>query len=215
MNISSSTLVFLGFIGTILFIFITNPPHTICNSQLNELTNQSTPFFILDKNSQLAKLRRRSTPFFILDKSSKVQEKTEYKKSFEYCQSNNNPGACLKLFNGVKNLVSTLEVLPRDCLSLCRQKAFSDPLWETMEIMVRIGWGEQPPEDIYERSKWLSYSDFSLFCRIKRLLNLCHGEEKWKTRQEEILSSLPGADKMERRDVWKLALFATSCKRGL
>ncbi len=192
---SQSTLVFLGLIGGILFIFITNPPHTICHSQLNELTSQHTPFFILDK-------------------TLKFQEKTDYQRSFESCQDSNSPGACLNLFNSVKDLVSTLEALPGDCSNLCGQKAFNEPLWETMEIMVRIGWGEQAPENIYERSKWLSYSDFSLFCRIKRLLTLCHGEEEWKTRQEEILSSLPGADNMERKNVWKLALFATSCQRG-
>ena len=192
---SQSALVFLGLIGGVLIIFILNPPHTACNSQLNELTKQHTPFFILDK-------------------SLKFQEKTEYQKSFESCQNNNNPGACLKLFNGMRQLVSTLEVLPRDCSHLCRQKAFNEPLWETIEIMVHIGWGDGPPESIYERSSWLSYSDFSLFCRIKRLLTLCHGEEKWRAQQEEILSSLPGADKMERKDVWRLALFATNCQRS-
>ena len=193
---SKSALVFLGLIGGVFFIFITDPPHTACRSQLDELRSQHTPFFILDA-------------------SSKFQKKTEYQKSFESCRDNNSPGSCLGLFNGVKNLVSTLETLPGDCSDLCRQKAFNEPLWETIEIMVRIGWGEQPPEDIYDRSKWLSYSDFSLFCRIKKTLTLCHGEEGWKKRQEEVLSSLPGADKMQRRDVWKLALFATSCQRSL
>ena len=192
---SQSVLVFLGLVGGVLIIFMLNPPHTVCNSQLNELMN-------------------RHTPFFILDKSSKFQEETEYQKSFESCQNSNNPGACLKLFNGMRQLVSTLEVLPSDCSHLCRQRAFNEPLWETIEIMVRIGWGDGPPENVYERSSWLSYSDFSLFCRVKRLLTLCHGEENWRVRQEEILSGLPGADKMERRDVWRLALFSTNCQRS-
>ena len=193
---SKSALVFLGLIGGVFFIFIVNPPHTVCHSQLNELRSQHTPFFILDT-------------------SLKFREKTAYQKSLESCRNHNNPGACLKLFNAIKNLVSTLEALPGDCSNICRQKAFSEPLWETIKIMVHIGWGDQPPENVYERNKWLSYSDFSLFCRVKRLLTLCDGEDKWRMQQEKVLSSLPGADKMERKDVWKLALFATSCQRGL
>ena len=192
---SQSTLVFLGLLGGVLVIFMLNPPHTPCHSQLSELTSQHTPFFILDK-------------------SSKFQEKTGYQKSFESCQESNNSGACLRLFNGVKNLVSTLEALPQDCSNLCRQKEFNEPLWKTMEVMVHIGWGDKPPETIYDRNKWLSYSDFSLFCRIKKFLTSCHNQERWKTRQEEILSKLPGTDEMERKNIWKLTLFSTNCKKG-
>ena len=190
-----SLLVFLGLVGGLAAIFIMNPPHTACNSQLNELTKEHTPFFIIDK-------------------SVKFQEKTEYQKSFESCQNTNSPGGCLNLFNGIKELVGTLQVIPSDCFSkICLQKAFNQPLWDTIDIIVRIGWGDQPPENVHERNKWLSYSHFLLFCQIKKILNTCHGEEKWQDEQEKILQSLPGADKMTRQNIWRLTLFATSCQR--
>lgn len=192
---SQSALVFLGLMGGLIAILIINPLHTACNSQLNELI-------------------REHTPFFILDKSVKFQEKTEYQRSFESCQNTNSPGGCLNLFNEVKKLVGALQAVPSDCSSqICRQNAFNQPLWNTIDLIIRIGWGDQPPENVHERSKWLSYSHFLLFCQIKKLLISCHGEEKWKNEQEKILQSLPGADKMTRQNIWRLTLFSTNCQR--
>ncbi len=187
-------LVFLGLFGGLAFLLISNPLHTACRSQMTELTHQHTPFFILDK-------------------SLKFQEKTEHQQALEACRKTNTPGGCLRLFNGIRELTGSLESLPSDCItSLCTRKEFNQPLWDAVDILVRIGWGDVPPQDIYEQTRWLDRSHFLLFCRMKKILNTCHGEDRWNQEQEKILYSLPGSEDMTRKDIWRKALFAISCR---
>ena len=190
-----STWVPLGLLGGLVLIFIANPPYTVCNSQEEEFQKQHTPFFLFEA-------------------SARFKEKTGYEKAFESCQNSNNPGGCVALFNGVNELVDSLKTIPGDCaLSFCKKKEFNEALWETLDILVRIAWGDQPPSDIYEKTSWLNHSHFSLFCQIKQTLIDCHGEKRWKKVQEETLNSLPGIEGMDRRDIWRLTLLSTDCSR--
>ena len=185
----------LGLLGGLVLILILNPLHTVCHSQLEEL-------------------QRHHTPFFIFEASAKFKEKTEYQQAFETCQGSNSLGGCVKLFDGVSELVNTLNAMPNDCASsLCKRNEFNTPLWDTAELLARIAWGEAPPQDIHERARWLNYSHLSLFCKLKKLLISCNGENKWKQTQEEILSDLPGVERMEKADIRNMALFSINCNQ--
>lgn len=190
-------LVFLVLFGGVLFIFISDPPHTPCNLQVEEF-------------------QKRHTAFFSFEESVKFKEKTEYQRAFESCRESNRLGGCIGLFNGVKDLVETLEITSSDCLpAFCKQNIFHQPLWDTLGLLASIAWGDRPPESFHERQGWLEDSHVLLFCRLKRVLMLCDGQEKWNQFLDETLNSFPERGDLSRREAWELSLFSISCDQIL
>ena len=80
-------------------------------------------------------------------------------------------------------------------------------------LMVTIAWGENPPEDQFERLNWFSEYHVSLFCRIKDVLERAQGETKWASFREEKLRELPGAESLGRTKAWQMSLLSTNCDK--
>ncbi len=177
------------------FIVLSQPPHTVCESQLEQI-----------RESQKAFLFRPA--------ASKVRLTTQYEILRDRCKASNNPGGCYELFQRVKKLLSDLETLTRECVEAGNNiSEVKRTLWDTAELMVRLAWSEKPPTTYSTKFNWLDVADVSLFCRLRTRISSIYGESSWESFRERMMRDLPGAKDLARNQVWEFTLFSENCAR--
>lgn len=187
-----ATLVIAGF--TLLFI-LSDPPHTVCESQLE----------VLQKNQQ---------NFLYKDPKSKVQKTTKYQRLRDHCKGTNSPGGCYELFQEVRMLLQDLASVPGDCISYAGDiTEVKKALWETSELIVKLAWGTSPPAAYHNKFGWLDTADISLFCLLKTRIVAAYGDSSWTSFREKLMLELPGAKDLPRNQVWDMSIFSENCAR--
>lgn len=162
----------LGVIG----IFIYQPPHRQCESQIDVLRNQ-----------QKGKIFQGS-----------VKGKSRQAKIFrqiDTCKLGNSPGACYEMFSTLRGLIDDLNVLPLDCSAdLAEVAEVKGSLQEGITLLVQIAWGEFPPEKngLNINRSWLELSDLALFCSLRDIYTRIYGVELSEELKQKILNKLPG-----------------------
>jgi hypothetical protein len=150
---SKATIATVAIVGGIIFIVLSDPPHTVCDSQKE-----------LVKSSQQR--------FLFLDPKKKLIKTTQYEVLRDHCKGTNSPGGCYELFQEIKNLLQDLRSVPAECKqSVSTQAEFRKALWETAELLARLAWGEKPPTSYHAKFGWLDVADVTLFCQIRRHLS--------------------------------------------
>lgn len=193
--IPKNLLAFLAIVGGIAFIILSQPPHSLCDSQL-EVINSS------------------QRKFLFKDPKSKQILTTKYEILRDHCKMTNNPGGCYELFQELKNMLHDLATLTKECSSAVSDiKEYKRALWEPIEIMVRLGWGEAPPASYTAKFGWLDPADLSLFCRMKDRITTFYGDSGWENFREKMMRELPGAKDLPRNQVWDLSIFSENCAR--
>lgn len=186
---------FLAIAGGTAYIIFNEPPHTVCDSQLEVFKKSEQSFLFLDPKKKSAKT-------------------TKYAMLLEHCKATNNPGGCYELFQEVKTLIRDIQTVPSECsyrvgaLTEVRQA-----LWDTAELLVRLGWGEKPPATYYSKFGWLDKADISFFCSLKGRITDIYGNSQWEQFRERIFKQLPGAEQMARNQVWDMSIFSENCAR--
>ncbi len=174
------------------FILLSNPPHTPCASQLEQL-------------------KSKYTPAFILDTSSRYQKTTGFRRAFLYCKEANSPGGCFTLFHSVERLLSELTAVQANCFEhVSGISEFRDPMWSTATLLAESAWKNRSNREPYA---WLDRSHLSLFCKIKNHLIRLNGQTRWDNFREEILKTLPGTENVQRAEIWRKSIFAINCQR--
>src|ERR1700679_3012220 len=113
--------------GGILFIVLSDPPHTVCESQLELFRQNQSRFLFLDP------------------KREKILT-TRYVRLIEHCKMTNDPGGCFELFSEIRTLLRDLQAVPSDCLERAGEIAeVKKAAWEVEDLIVRLAWGEKPP----------------------------------------------------------------------
>ena len=177
--------------GGMLLIFLSDPPVSVCDQQV-----------LLFKESQKRFLYKE-----------KGQETLEFDRLRDRCIGSNSPGGCLPWFDRLKRMVDALEQGSSDCEEAVAQTApVPKVLFESLEWMVILAWGEKPPVNFYEKSGWLDAPDLALFCRMKMFAQRVFPPGRWSAFQEKMFSELPGAKQMTRQEVWDLMLLSLNCQ---
>ncbi|MCB0385227.1 MAG: hypothetical protein KDD43_07525 [Bdellovibrionales bacterium] len=194
-NLPKNILATLLIGGGIFLIILLNPPHTVCDSQMD-----------LFRESQKG--------FVFLDPKDKTIETTDYELLTRQCKVSNSPGGCYELFARLKALVRDLESVPKEC----KGKAGSDnrvrkTLWESMDLLVRLAWGEKPPTSYYEKFGWLEPPDLLLYCNLKRTTVAIYGKPAWEQFREGLFKSLPGITGLQRTVAWEHMLLSINCDK--
>lgn len=190
-----NVLALLLIVGGIVLIVLFQPPHSVCDSQIE----------VVNKNQQ---------SFLFKDPKSKQILTSKYERLRDHCKVTNNPGGCYELFQELKTMSHDLGTLPAECGSAVRGTVQYDrALKESAEMMVRLAWGEAPPSSYSAKFGWLEISDITLFCRLKDRLFAFYGEDWWNTFRERMMLDLPGAKDLARNQVWDLSLFSENCAR--
>lgn len=181
--------------GGIAFLVLYDPPHTVCESQIEVF-----------KEAQKRLL--------FLDPKRKKIETTKFRELINHCKITNNPGGCYELFQETKTMLRDTQAVPSDCASVLGElKEVKSALWEVEELLVRLAWGEKPPGTYYQKFGWLDTADVSLYCQLKTAISRTYGESSWEGFREKMFKQLPGADKMSRNAIWDMTLFSENCAR--
>jgi hypothetical protein len=181
--------------GGIAFLVISNPPHTVCESQLEV-------FHEVQKR------------FLFLNPKEKAIKTSKYRHLVDQCKITNNPGGCYELFQETKMMLKDAEAVPSDCAPIWGEVAeVKKALWEVEELLIRLAWGEKPPATYYQKFGWLDTADVSLYCQLKSEITKTYGDDAWDQFREKMFKQLSGAEKMSRNEVWDMTLFSENCAR--
>ncbi len=193
--IPKNLLAFVAIVGGILFIVFSQPPHTICDSQL-EVIRESQKLFLYT------------------DPKTKKIKTTRYETLRDHCRATNSPGGCYELFQEVKIFLTDLDSITQECTTAAgRISKHKDVLWEITEMLVRMAWGEKAPEAYHAKFGWLDTADISLFCRLKARIESFYGADAWVQFREKMMRELPGAKDLPRNQVWDMSLLSVNCAR--
>lgn len=158
--------------------------------------------------------RKAQGKFLYLNPKRKMIKTTRYKELREHCKMTNNPGGCYELFQELKAMTRDMGAVPSDCAPKLSQEAqVRDALWQSVELMVRLGWGEQPPTTYFQKFGWLDRADMSLFCALKGQAIDLYGESSWTNFRERMFKELPGASQISRSQAWDMSILSENCAR--
>lgn len=192
---SKNTLAVLAIAGGMALIILSDPPHTVCDSQIERV-----------KESERA--------FLYKDPKSKFQVTTRYQALRDRCKAANNAGGCYELFQALKAMLTDLENVSSECGP--RVGGISEiktALNESVDLLVRLAWGEKPPSAYHAKFRWLDTADVALFCKLKARMTTMYGASKWDALREKMMTELPGVQDLTRTQVWELVLFSENCAR--
>lgn len=180
----------IGVLGIVIF----NPPHTVCDSQLEQFKEAQKNFLYLDPKQKFNK----TTEFF------RLQEK---------CKITNSPGGCYELFSKLRKLQEDLDNVADECNDkVSNEKAVREAFWQSLDLMIRIAWGAKAPRSPQEKQNWFDTADLNLFCRLKAQAVSLYGEEQMNKFFEKYFTELPGAQQIARESAWELSLMSTNCR---
>jgi len=197
-SLPKNMLAFLAIVGGTIFIVIAQPPASVCDSQIEVFKAAQANFLYKDERWP----------------KSKVIKSTKFEYLRDMCKGTNNPGGCYELFQDLKVLLHDISVAPKECgPAIGGLSEVKRALWESMDLIVRLAWGEKPPTAYHAKFGWLDTADVSLFCKMKATVQVAYGESQWTTFREKRLKDLPGAKELPRAQVWDMSLFSENCNR--
>ena len=195
-SLSKNTLATLSILGGIAFIVLLNPPHSVCDSQ-KEIFKKTT-----------------ESTFFIDPKKKKLITKNRFTNFLNECRYDGKPGGCYEFFESLRFLTREMAIVPDQCVQAVSSfPEVKDALWKGTELMVRLAWGETPPESFVERAGWLSEAEIALFCRLKKQTTRAFGESAWTTFREGQFKKLPGVTDLSRNEAWSRMIFSFQCSK--
>ncbi len=186
----------LGFMvicGVLVVMYFNDPPKTVCDIQMEEV------------DARLVK------GFFQVDERGTGFEKG-VQTAFQKCLESNSPGGCYDMFQRLDYLEGLVKTIPTNCGDHGSTQKVKGFLEKGMRLLAKIAWGEEKPINKYNKVNWLDTADLGLFCRLKRQYQRLYGRENWRVFLEKFLPTLPGADKLQRKEIWELCLFTYPCK---
>lgn len=177
----------------IVFFYITMPPHTVCDSQIEIFQSSQTPFLYLDPKKTYA-----ST--------------TAFQKSTENCKLGNSHGACRELFDGLRKMVQDIKVIPSECYAQVSDiDQITSAVWGSLGLFTQLAWGERAPASSFERMGWFDSFHLHTYCQLKRLGIELYGESSWNDFANKALEQLPQASQVGRNEAWARSILSINC----
>lgn len=185
---------FLAIAIGVLIIFIFNPPYDQCKIPI-ESFKESQQGFLYPKPTKLS-----SSP-------------ASFEKLHANCKQTNNPGGCFTFFDQLQKMLMASEMVPLECTKkLSSLTAFKKAIWSSLELTVQLAWGVKPPASYVQRLSWLSRQEVKTFCEMKQKAIDIYGKPRWESFRERLFKSLPGTEKLNRKQTWERILLSISCK---
>ncbi|MCB0407011.1 MAG: hypothetical protein KDD34_02340, partial [Bdellovibrionales bacterium] len=167
-------------------------------------------------DAQMEVFKKGQQGFLYTHPENKSEKTPQQIKLINMCKISNSPGGCFEYFMKMKKLLVDVRAVPDECLdTLSGVTAYKKALWDTVLLLAQLAWGEKPPETYYEKFNWLTPADLSLFCDLKRTLQLSYGTSAWNSFQEEIMRNYPGASALDRKSIWEKSILSVNCSQYL
>lgn len=198
-------------VGIVVF-FLIQPPHTICDTQLETFQEQ-----------------QKGNIFPLKEKKAVIPPSIQ--RSKEACQLGNSAGSCYEYFQSLRQVAEAINKSSAECAAqLFNVAEARAAITDGVELMVRLAWGLKPPEPTLERFGWMQESELSTFCRLRSVFLRANGEEAWIELRRKISTKLPGEEVplalepgqnttqarpasalMTEENIWNRSLFSVRC----
>lgn len=170
-----------------------NPPRTLCDAQM-EMFRESQKSFLFGFESK------------------KIARKPRAQELAEVCRFQAGPGGCFAFLDGLRKLVADVSAAGSQCeVEAAGVAEVNLAVWEGLDLMVRLAWGDRGPRTYLQRTGWLDSNDVLLFCRLRRVAVGLYGQPAYDAFREKTLSSLPESSGMPREQILDRSLFGASC----
>ncbi len=202
-------LALIAIIATVVFLFVFNPPHTICDTQTDTLKeNLVGPLFptVVKKNT--------TQPQINVAQAS--------------CKTGHSAGSCFQYFSILKMIAKQIDNASPECRTqLIDVKEVQVALKDGVEIMALAAWGNKPPESPAARFGWMQESELAVFCYIKDVYEKSLGEEAWSQLRLQVNKKFPAEapataaldapgpkaiEKMTDNEIWTKSIFSVRCE---
>lgn len=178
----------------LIVILLSDPPKTVCDTQLEVF-------------------RESQKSFLYSNQKKEVTFRPGVEKAVEACKMHPGPGGCYELFDQMKRVADDLRNIPQACAADAGGVAeIRRALWQTLELMVLLAWGDKPPLTYVQRYGWLDSSDVALFCRLKHQAIAFYGNEEWQAFRVRVSRKFPDATTLSPEQIWQRSLLSTTCE---
>ena len=182
---------FIG--GGIAFMILNDPPHTFCDSQIEQF-----------KKIQRGILYRNPKDFH--------KEKSILNRTKNTCWTEGAPGACYEYFAYLKRLLKDFHVLSPDCVHLIYSTpAVQQALSSALTLMTALAWREEVLAGQVSKFNWLTRADLSLFCEVKNKYIVQYGQENYQLLENQIINQLPLQRKVSGQLIKKRSILSEPC----
>ena len=178
--------------GAIFFIILNDPPHTLCDTQLEHF-----------KSLQKGITYKDNKDFH--------KEKALLNRKKESCEKENRPGSCYEYFAYLKRLLKNFQVLSPECEAIIfAETPIKKALKSALTLITALAWREEVLTGRVSKYNWLSRSDMYLFCDIKNKYIQQYGQPAYESLEQQIISLLPSQNK-NRNLIFKWSILSESC----
>ena len=180
--------------GGLVFILLNDPPHTLCDTQVEHF-----------KKTQKGILYENPKDFH--------EEKSILKRKQEICQKEGSQGSCYDYFVYLKRLLRDFRILSEECAPLLYNSSkVKQALSSALSLMTALAWNNKLVVGKAKKYNWLTRSDLFLFCQLKTTYISQYGRAKYTLLEEEIFGLLPLENKTSSKFLLKKTLLSESCQ---
>lgn len=183
--------------AVIAFLLLNNPPYTLCDAQINHF-----------KDQQKGKLFK--------DPSDKVfKNNPAIPRLLTICKESVAPGACYEYFAIMRGLLRDFKLVSQECVAkhLVAIPEVKNNLLNGTQLMVQLAWREEVLRGTVDKFNWLSPSDLSLFCKMKRKITLFYGPQYFKNFEKSMLDNLPSAKAVSPKTLKNNSILSENCSK--
>ncbi len=198
-------------------IMLFSPPHTICDTQIDQVKENLVGI------TQPFKIKKQTMPAKIT-------------KALENCYQGSTPGACYDYFQTLRSLARFVMAGTSECRpEIFSIKDINEAINEGVTNMALLAWGDKPPAPgAFGRFGPLQDSELALFCYLKSAVIAGSSEESWHGLRKKVFEKLPGEEVdlpkdpkdilvkarpapklLSELDIWNRSLFSVRCENYL
>ncbi|OFZ17755.1 MAG: hypothetical protein A2Z20_02660 [Bdellovibrionales bacterium RBG_16_40_8] len=193
-TLSKTMLVTIVLTAGVLFIVLSDPPRTVCDSQIELFSEKTKGFLTITKMKYIERTKSR------------------FNMLMDTCKTTNTVGGCYELFYSLKQMLKDVGTVSPACYSkLSGNSGFSEAIWKSLELMAQLAWGDKPPQATGLKVGWFDHADLNLMCELKSVAINIFTQSKWDSFVDGFFKSLPGVTELSREDAWQRMLFSVSC----
>lgn len=170
-KLDSKFLPFVVIIVVTALFFLSDPPHSICSTQIESY-----------KKSLKGKI------YAYKDQKNIVPPKI--KRAVDDCRQGKSSGSCIDYFDLINTMMINQNQVEGQCLQeLFSEKDVQDTLKKFFTIASLLAWGDEVPKE--SKTNWFSDSNTLVFCKVKKAFEEQLSKEDYEALVGSILASFP------------------------
>lgn len=213
-SLSPIQLALIVILGTIIFVYFSNPPKTICDAQFEKLLAAQAGY-LFPKKGKIGPVPGKFT------------------KALVACRDTNSMGGCADYIEVLQILTDHLSRVSDSCMVKLGKAGFPEPsdfasytiitkaIERGLQILLGAAWGEGPntndqgalhsEEDLKTTFSWLGFREVKTFCALKISYEKIFYTEGLENLEKTLISELPGFKALGFEKSFRRSLFSVSC----